>query len=104
MNRDIEVIQEKIQQESLFLPRLLEEVGRVIVGQSAMVERLLIGLLADGHVLMEGVPGLAKTLTVKTLAQAVDGVYGAIGEGGVRFADMHFRRDIAKRALPGGAT
>jgi len=72
MNRDIEVIQEKIQQESAFLPRLLEEVGRVIVGQDAMVEGLLIGLLSDGHVLMEGVPGLAKTLTVRTLAQAVD--------------------------------
>ncbi len=72
MNRDIEVIQEKIQQESVFLPRLLEEMGRVVVGQGAMVERLLIGLLADGHVLMEGVPGLAKTLTVRTLARAVD--------------------------------
>ena len=72
MNRDIEVIQEKIQQESAFLPRLLEEVGRVIVGQSAMVEGLLIGLLSDGHVLMEGVPGLAKTLTVRTLAQSID--------------------------------
>jgi MoxR-like ATPase len=71
MNRDIEVIQEKIREESAFLPRLREEVGRVIVGQDAMVERLLIGLLADGHVLMEGVPGLAKTLTVRTLARAV---------------------------------
>jgi len=72
MNRDIEVIQEIIQQESAFLTRLLEEVGRVIVGQDAMVEGLLIGLLSDGHVLMEGVPGLAKTLTVRTLARAVD--------------------------------
>ncbi len=72
MNRDIEVIQEKIQAESAFLPRLLEEVGKVIVGQGAMVERLVVGLLADGHVLMEGVPGLAKTLTVRTLARTVD--------------------------------
>jgi len=72
MNRDIEIIQEKIQEESAFLPRLLEEMGRVVVGQGTMVERLLIGLLADGHVLMEGVPGLAKTLTVRTLARAVD--------------------------------
>ncbi len=72
MNRDIEVIQEKIREESAFLPRLLEEVGRVIVGQATMVERLLVGLLADGHVLMEGVPGLAKTLTVRTLARAID--------------------------------
>jgi MoxR-like ATPase len=69
---DIEVIQEKIQRESAFVDRLLAEVSRVIVGQKTMVERLLIGLLADGHVLMEGVPGLAKTLTVRTLAQAID--------------------------------
>ena len=69
---DIELIQQKIRQESAFVERLLEEVGRVIVGQKTMVERLLIALLADGHVLMEGVPGLAKTLTVRTLARAID--------------------------------
>ena len=68
---DIEIIQQKIQQESGFVARLLDEVGRVIVGQRTMVERLLIGLLADGHVLLEGVPGLAKTLTVRTLADAL---------------------------------
>jgi MoxR-like ATPase len=72
MNRDIEVIQEKIQEESAFVGRLEDEVGRVIVGQRYMVERLLIGLLANGHVLMEGVPGLAKTLTIRTLASAID--------------------------------
>jgi MoxR-like ATPase len=71
MNRDIETIQEKIQQESGFVGRLVEEVGRVIVGQRSMLERLLVGLLADGHVLMEGVPGLAKTMTVRTLARAI---------------------------------
>jgi MoxR-like ATPase len=71
MHRDIEAIQEKIQQESAFVGRLLDEVGRVIVGQRYMVERLLVGLLADGHVLMEGVPGLAKTMTVRTLARAI---------------------------------
>ena len=71
MNRDIEVIQTKIRETSGFVDRLLDEVGRVIVGQRTMVERLLIGLLADGHVLMEGVPGLAKTLTVRTLADAI---------------------------------
>ncbi len=71
MHRDIEVIQEKIQRESAFVSRLTDEVGRVIVGQRYMVERLLIGLLANGHVLMEGVPGLAKTLTVRTLARAI---------------------------------
>jgi MoxR-like ATPase len=69
---DIEVIQGKIREESAFVERLLAEVGRVIVGQKTMVERLLVGLLADGHVLMEGVPGLAKTLTVRTLARAID--------------------------------
>ncbi|MEQ1856671.1 MAG: MoxR family ATPase [Longimicrobiales bacterium] len=69
---DIEVIQQKIKQESAFVERLMAEVGSVIVGQKTMVERLLIGLLADGHVLMEGVPGLAKTLTVRTLARAID--------------------------------
>jgi MoxR-like ATPase len=78
MNRDIEVIQEKIRQESAFLPRLEEEIGRVIVGQEAMVRGLLIGLLSDGHVLMEGVPGLAKTLTVKTLARAIDTTFRRI--------------------------
>ena len=72
MSHDIEVIQEKIQQESAFVARLIDEVGRVIVGQKYMVERLLIGLLANGHVLLEGVPGLAKTMTVRTLARAID--------------------------------
>ncbi len=71
MHRDIEAIQEKIHTESAFVGRLLDEVGRVIVGQRYMIERLLIGLLADGHVLLEGVPGLAKTMTVRTLADAV---------------------------------
>ncbi len=72
MNADIEIIQAKIEEESTFVSRLQDEVARVIVGQRYMVERLLIGLLADGHVLMEGVPGLAKTLTVSTLAKAIN--------------------------------
>ena len=75
---DIEVIQERIRAESGFVTRLRSEVGRVVVGQPQMVDRLLIGLLADGHVLMEGVPGLAKTLTVKTLAQAVSTTFHRI--------------------------
>ncbi|HET9947993.1 MAG TPA: MoxR family ATPase [Longimicrobiales bacterium] len=75
---DIEVIQEKIRQESAFVERLLAEIGRVIVGQKTMVERLLVGLLANGHVLMEGVPGLAKTLTVRTLASAIDTTFRRI--------------------------
>jgi MoxR-like ATPase len=72
MSHDIDAIQERIQKESAFVERLLSEIGQVIVGQKYMIERLLIGLLADGHVLMEGVPGLAKTLTVRTLADAID--------------------------------
>ena len=78
MHHDIEAIQERIQAESAFVSRLLDEVGRVIVGQRYMIERLLIGLLADGHVLMEGVPGLAKTLTVRTLASAVSTTFRRI--------------------------
>ena len=71
MSREIEVIQERIREASGFADRLLAEVGRVIVGQREMVEKLLTSLVADGHVLMEGVPGLAKTLTVRTLANAI---------------------------------
>jgi MoxR-like ATPase len=71
MHRDIDAIQEKIQEASGFTGRLVDEVARVIVGQRYMVERLLVGLLADGHVLMEGVPGLAKTMTVRTIARAI---------------------------------
>ena len=78
MHHDIEAIQQRIQTESAFVSRLLDEVGRVIVGQRYMIERLLIGLLADGHVLMEGVPGLAKTLTVRALAGAVSTTFRRI--------------------------
>ena len=61
----------RIEQESRMVGELMTELGRVIVGQRAMLERLLIGLLADGHVLLEGVPGLAKTLSVRTLAGTI---------------------------------
>jgi len=71
MDPQIEEIQKLIEQEGAFLGRLTDEIGKVIVGQSYLVERLLIGLLADGHILIEGVPGLAKTLAVKTLSDAV---------------------------------
>ncbi len=83
---DMEVIQHKIQQESGFVDRLLAEVGRVIVGQKTMVERLLIGLLADGHVLMEGVPGLAKTLTCGALARILLTAEGPRRMGGLAVA------------------
>ena len=71
MQYDIIQLNEKIAKESEPIRALTDEVGRVIVGQTAMIERLLIGLLANGHILLEGVPGLAKTLTVSTLAAAV---------------------------------
>ncbi len=72
MYADIKAIGERIERESEFLSTLVGEINKVIVGQSYMVERLLIGLLADGHVLIEGVPGLAKTLAVRTLSRAID--------------------------------
>ena len=72
MYSDIKAIGERIERESAFVKTLVSEIDKVIVGQRAMVERLLIGLLADGHVLIEGVPGLAKTLAVRTLARAIN--------------------------------
>ena len=74
----IEELNEAVQEEARFLHGLVTEVNRVIVGQEKLVERLLIGLLADGHILLEGVPGLAKTLAVKTLAQAVQAQFQRI--------------------------
>lgn len=75
---DIKEINEKIQKESSFVEMLMMEMGKVIVGQQYMVERLLIGLLSNGHVLLEGVPGLAKTLAINTLANAVDADFSRI--------------------------
>ncbi len=68
MAYDVRVINELVQNESAFAERLTAEVSKVVIGQKAMVERILIGLLTGGHVLLEGVPGLAKTLTVRTVA------------------------------------
>ncbi|WP_223551775.1 MoxR family ATPase [Aestuariivivens sp. NBU2969] len=75
---DIKTINEKIEKESAFVDLLTLEMNKVIVGQKHMVERLLIGLLGQGHILLEGVPGLAKTLAINTLAQAVDGSFSRI--------------------------
>src|SRR5262245_30951855 len=75
---DIRQLNDKIQLSSSFMDRLKDEVGRVIIGQYNMLDRLLIGLLANGHVLLEGVPGLAKTLTIKSLAQAVHAKFSRI--------------------------
>ncbi len=71
MDAGITALNEQVKQEVTALVRLREEIGQVIIGQQALVERLLIGLLANGHVLLEGVPGLAKTLSVKTLAETL---------------------------------
>ena len=78
MAEDIKLINEKVAEESAFVERVLEEVGRVIVGQTSMVERLLVGMLCNGHVLLEGVPGLAKTLAVNTLAQTLQASFSRI--------------------------
>jgi MoxR-like ATPase len=75
---DIRAINEKIERESAFVDLLVMEMNKVIVGQKYMIERLLIGLLGQGHILLEGVPGLAKTLAINTLSQAVHGSFSRI--------------------------
>src|SRR5258706_744942 len=84
MNTGITAINEEVQKSSANLRPLFAEIGRVIVGQSSLIERLVIGLLANGHVLLEGVPGLAKTLSVKTLAACMD----------VKFSRLQFTPDM----------
>ncbi len=78
MEVDVRAISEKIERESAFVDLLSMEMNKVIVGQKHMVDRLLIGLLGNGHILLEGVPGLAKTLAINTLAKAVDGAFSRI--------------------------
>ena len=78
MDYQIQAINEQVERESRFVPELQKAVARVIVGQRYLIDRLLIGLLCDGHVLIEGVPGLAKTLAVKTLARAIDTAFQRI--------------------------
>src|SRR5450432_1364887 len=75
---DIRVLNERIQVQGQFVDRLRAEIGRVIVGQHYMLNRLLMGLLTNGHILLEGVPGLAKTLTIKSLAQTIKGKFSRI--------------------------
>lgn len=75
---DIKGINEKIEKESAFVDLLTLEINKLIIGQKEMVERLLIGLLGRGHILLEGVPGLAKTLAINTLSQAVKGQFSRI--------------------------
>lgn len=75
---DITALNEKIKQESAFIDLLMNEITRVIIGQKAMLERLVIGLLGNGHILLEGVPGLAKTLAIKSLAAAMQAKFRRI--------------------------
>jgi MoxR-like ATPase len=75
---DIQQLNEKIQYASQFVVRLRQELSKIIIGQTYMMDRLLIGLLSNGHVLLEGVPGLAKTLAIKSLAQAIDAKFSRI--------------------------
>lgn len=91
MNNDMKAIHERIQQESVFVEKLLEAIHTVVVGQQYMVERLLIGLLSNGHILLEGVPGLAKTLTVSTLSNAIN----------TRFQRIQFTPDLLPADLVG---
>lgn len=78
METDIKALNERIQQESAFVDMISMEMGKVIIGQKHMVERLMIGLLSNGHILLEGVPGLAKTLAIKSLAQVIDAHFSRI--------------------------
>ncbi|MCO5062485.1 MAG: MoxR family ATPase [Kiritimatiellae bacterium] len=91
MSTGITAINERVKEEGAFISALRAEVGRVIVGQNYLVDRLIIGLLANGHLLVEGVPGLAKTLTVKTLAAAVN----------ARFQRIQFTPDLLPADLVG---
>ena len=91
MEAGIQVINERVRAESAFVQDLMAGMGKVIVGQRAMVERLLIGLLTGGHVLIEGVPGLAKTLAVRTLAGLVQ----------ARFSRIQFTPDLLPADLTG---
>lgn len=75
---DIRILNERIQSAGAFLDRLRAEVSKVLVGQQYMVDRLLVGLLGNGHILLEGVPGLAKTLTIKSLSQAINARFSRI--------------------------
>lgn len=90
-NFDMARVSDHIRKESAFVDQLLNEVGRVVVGQRHMIERLLIGLLGDGHVLLEGVPGLAKTLTVSAIARAI----------GTKFQRIQFTPDLLPADLLG---
>jgi MoxR-like ATPase len=89
--QDVRALNEFVARESAFVDDLVREVGKVIVGQTYMIERILIGLLCNGHILLEGVPGLAKTLTVRTLCDVID----------AKFARVQFTPDLLPADLVG---
>ncbi|MBU1121990.1 MAG: MoxR family ATPase [Candidatus Omnitrophica bacterium] len=91
METGITAINEKVKQESAFINDIISEIRKVIVGQDYLIERLLVGLFANGHILIEGVPGLAKTLSVKTLAQAIN----------TKFQRIQFTPDILPADITG---
>ena len=91
MQGEVRVINDMVREESAFVDDITDALGKTIVGQSHMIQRLLIGLLAEGHVLLEGVPGLAKTLTIKTLANVISG----------RFQRIQFTPDLLPADLIG---
>jgi len=91
MNTGISAINEEVQRASAFVRPLFSEIGKVVIGQNYLVERLAIGLLANGHVLLEGVPGLAKTLSVRTLAACLN----------VKFSRLQFTPDLLPADLIG---
>src|SRR6056297_2009008 len=90
-NIDMQALGEKIEKHSAFIEDIYTELNKVIVGQRYMIDRLLIGLLADGHVLLEGVPGLAKTLTVSSLAKVIN----------TKFQRLQFTPDLLPADLIG---
>jgi MoxR-like ATPase len=87
---DIRQLNDRVSYSGRFLDNLRNEVGKVIVGQSYMMDRLLIGLLSNGHILLEGVPGLAKTLTIRSLAQAIH----------AKFSRIQFTPDLLPADVP----
>ncbi len=88
---DIRLLNEKISYSAGFIDKIHDELGKIIVGQSHMIERLLIGLLSNGHILLEGVPGLAKTLSIKSLAQTIN----------ARFSRIQFTPDLLPADVTG---
>lgn len=91
MSVDIQEIQAKVERESVFVKKLTDQMGKVIVGQNYLIDRLLIGILADGHILIEGVPGLAKTLSVRSLADSIQ----------AKFSRLQFTPDLLPADLIG---